>query len=133
MTRALVAEFDDADRFIAALKASKAEGLKRDSMRSCRSMIPEAARCSAGRFPPVRPIMAIAGFGMAVFAYALQWYSAVVAYPITLEAGLSIAGRYSCSCPSRSEYWRPPSRASSHSSWQADCPVFTIRCWPIPE
>ena len=27
MTRALIAEFDDADRFLAALKLSKAEGL----------------------------------------------------------------------------------------------------------
>lgn len=81
MTRALVAEFDDADRFIAALKASQARGLKPiDALMPF--LVPEAARCLAGRFPPIRPIMAIAGFGMAILAYALQWYSAVLAYPI---------------------------------------------------
>ena len=78
MTRALVAEFDDADRFIAALKVSRAEGLEPvDALMPFH--IPEAAKFLAGRSPPIRLIMAIAGFGMAILAYALQWYSAVVA------------------------------------------------------
>jgi hypothetical protein len=81
MTRALVAEFDDADRFIAALKTSKAEGLTPlDALMPFH--ISQAAELLAGRFPPVRLVMGAAGFGMAILAYALQWYSAVIAYPI---------------------------------------------------
>jgi hypothetical protein len=79
--RALVAEFDNADRFIAALKVSQTEGLTPvDALMPFH--IPEAARFLAGRVPPIRLIMAAAGFGVAILAYALQWYSAVVAYPI---------------------------------------------------
>jgi hypothetical protein len=81
MTRALVAEFDDADRFLAALRSAKAEGLAAfDALTPF--YMPEAAELLAGRIPPVRVIMALGGFGMAIFAYLLQWYSAVIAYPI---------------------------------------------------
>ena len=81
MTRALIAEFDDADRFLTALKISKAEGLPAFDALTPFHM-PQAAELLAGPIPPVRLIMAIAGFGMAIFGYALQWYSAVIAYPI---------------------------------------------------
>jgi hypothetical protein len=81
MTRALIAEFDDADRFLAALKISKAEGLSAFDALTPFHM-PQAAELLAGHIPPVRLIMAIGGFGMAIFGYALQWYSAVIAYPI---------------------------------------------------
>lgn len=81
MTRALIAEFDDAGRFLAALRVSKTEGLGAfDALMPFH--MPEASDLLAGRIPSVRPIMALGGFGMAIFAYALQWYSAVVAYPI---------------------------------------------------
>jgi hypothetical protein len=81
MIPALVAEFDDADRFIAALKAARAAGLTPfDAMAPFD--VPEMAGLVSGGAALVRAIMAGAGFGVAIFAYALQWYSAVVAYPI---------------------------------------------------
>ena len=81
MTRALVAEFDDAERFLAALRLAKTEGLGAfDALMPFH--MPEAADLLARRIPPVRLIMALGGFGTAIFAYALQWYSAVIAYPI---------------------------------------------------
>ena len=81
MTRALVAEFDDADRFLAALEASKTEGLKAFDALTPFHM-PEAAKLLSGKVAPVRLVMAIGGFGMAACAYLLQWYSAVIDFPI---------------------------------------------------
>jgi hypothetical protein len=81
MTRALIAEFDDAGRFVAALRALRSEGLAPfDALMPFH--IPEAAAAIPVRAASIRLIMAAAGFGTAIFAYALQWYSAVVAYPI---------------------------------------------------
>jgi hypothetical protein len=81
MTRALIAEFDDVDRFIEALRALKSDGVAPlDALMPFH--VPEAAVLVPGRATPLRFIMAVAGFGTAIFAYALQWYSAVAAYPI---------------------------------------------------
>lgn len=81
MTRTLIVEFDDAARFLSGLQASKTGGLALfDALMPFQ--IPEAASYFPSRALPVRPIMAVAGFAVAALAYALQWYSAVVAYPI---------------------------------------------------
>ena len=81
MIRALVAEFDDADRFVKALRA-----LKKDGLTPFDALAPfnleEAVEVMPCQGAHICPIMAIAGFGVAIFAYALQWFSAVVAYPI---------------------------------------------------
>jgi hypothetical protein len=81
MTRALIAEFDDVGRFIEALRALKSDGVALlDALMPFH--VPEAAVLVPGTATPLRVIMSVAGFGTAIFAYALQWYSAVAAYPI---------------------------------------------------
>jgi hypothetical protein len=81
MTRALITEFDDAGRFLAALRVAKTERLAAfDALMPFH--MPEAVELLATRCPSVRLIMTAAGFGTAILAYALQWYSSVLAYPI---------------------------------------------------
>jgi hypothetical protein len=82
MTPVLVAEFDQAERFIEAMRKLDRQG-RRPVDALMPFHIPEAAEIiSGGRRPPTRLIMALGGFGMAAFAYGLQWFSAAVAYPI---------------------------------------------------
>jgi len=82
MTPVLVAEFDSAERFVAAVKAFVDEG--RPPLDGLMPFhIPEVGEMLAGgRRTSIRPIMAAAGFGMAAFGFALQWFSATIAYPI---------------------------------------------------
>ena len=81
MTRVLVAEFDRADRFVEALRALDAEHCgPLDIMTPF--PLPEAAALVGGKDPPLRVIMATAGFGMAALAYGVEIYSAVFNYPI---------------------------------------------------
>ena len=62
MTRALIAEFDDADRFLAALKISKAEGLPAFDALTPFHM-PQAAELLAGHFPRFGSSWRSAGLG----------------------------------------------------------------------
>jgi hypothetical protein len=81
MIRALVAEFDDDGRFIEALRALKSDGVAPlDALMPFH--VAEAVALIPGSATPIRFVMSVAGFGTAIFAYALQWYSAVAAYPI---------------------------------------------------
>jgi hypothetical protein len=82
MNRALIAEFDDAVRFAEAVRTLERGGAKPLDALTPFPM-PEVASAIIGDGPsPIRAIMALAGFGAAIFAYLLQWYSAVFAYPI---------------------------------------------------
>jgi hypothetical protein len=82
MTRVLVAEFDQAERLIVAVRKLVDEG--RPPLDALMPFhIPEVGELlSDGRGPAIRRTMAAAGFGMAAFAFGLQWFSATIAYPI---------------------------------------------------
>ena len=81
MTRLLAAEYNSSEGFLRALETIRERGLAPEDvivpfrMEELDELLPQS-------LPPLRPIMAAAGFGVALFAFALQSYSAMVAYPI---------------------------------------------------
>ncbi len=81
MSRVVIAEFGAAHDQVKALRALHAAGFTlRDAMSPFR--VVEAEEFLARKPPPIRTIMALAGFGVAILAYGLQWFSAAIAYPI---------------------------------------------------
>ncbi|AWN43096.1 DUF3341 domain-containing protein [Methylobacterium durans] len=81
MSRPLLAEFETPEALVRALRLARADG-----HRALDAFTPFAIEEVSAAFDPprlpVRPIMALAGFGSAAAMYALQWYSAVHAYPL---------------------------------------------------
>lgn len=81
MKAALVAEFDEADRFVAALRQARAAGLTPLDALSPAPM-PEIDECLPPGRSSIRLVMAGAGLATALFSYGLEAYSAGLAYPI---------------------------------------------------
>jgi hypothetical protein len=80
MSRALLAEFRDADSLIRAARDVRPKHRLIDAY----SPIPLEGFCEllADTGTPIRIVMAAAGFGVAACAYGLEFYSAVIDYPI---------------------------------------------------
>jgi len=80
MSRSLLAEFRDADALTRAARAIHGEYRLVDAY----SPLPleNVARLLGQTGAPIRVVMAIAGFGVAACAYALEFYSSVINYPI---------------------------------------------------
>ena len=80
MTRSLLAEFDD----VAALRRA-IDAMNRTGRRVIDAFTPFPVEGLAEAIGTVRsairPVMLAAGLGVAAFFYALQWYSAAVAFP----------------------------------------------------
>ncbi len=84
MTRQFVAEFDDVDALGAAIgMVRKTGGQALDAFTPfpIPALAEQFERPSTGR---IRVPMLIAGFAVAALAYFLQWYSAVIDYPINV-------------------------------------------------
>ena len=81
MTKPLVAEFNDATRLIEA-----AAQLRRDGhalLDACTPLrVPELDDILPQSRAEIRPAMLIGGLAVAAVAYGLQWYSAVIDYPL---------------------------------------------------
>jgi hypothetical protein len=78
--KALVAQFETPEALISAVKKLKAEGhpaLDTFTPFPVQEAVAELAPSSSS----LKRNMAVAGFGMAAFAFALQSYSAAIAYP----------------------------------------------------
>ncbi|KQP31460.1 DUF3341 domain-containing protein [Methylobacterium sp. Leaf100] len=77
----LLAEFETPEALLRATRLGHADGHS-----PVDAFTPFPVEDLAGLFAPtrrwVRPAMAMAGFGAAGLMYALQWYSAVHAYPL---------------------------------------------------
>ncbi|MBV9590805.1 MAG: DUF3341 domain-containing protein [Hyphomicrobiales bacterium] len=85
MTRVVIAEFGTAHDQIEALRRLDAEGFEAlDAMSPYR--VAEVEPYLPRPRLTIRPHMALAGFGIAAFAYGLQWFSAAIAYPINSGA-----------------------------------------------
>ncbi len=81
MSKPLVAEFGDANRLLEAARRLRQDGhTLLDAYTPFR--VPELDDILPQKPPRVRLPMLVAGFAVAAFAYGLQWYSAVVDYPI---------------------------------------------------
>jgi hypothetical protein len=81
MRRVLVAEFGAADDQIEALRRLDAAGFEvLDAMSPFR--VEDAEPYLEHTRLPIRWLMALAGFGVAILAYGLEWFSASIAYPI---------------------------------------------------
>ena len=83
MNGPLLAEFGDPDALLRAARL-----VRRDGHRAIDALTPfplaeidEVLDVEPSR---IRSAMLIAGFGMAAFAYGLQWYSAAIDYPINV-------------------------------------------------
>ena len=81
MTKLILAEFADSETLLEAVRRGRAAGLKLiDAHTPFRIDGMEAA---LGVSPSlVRTAMLVAGLGVAAIAFAVQWYSAVIDYPI---------------------------------------------------
>jgi hypothetical protein len=83
MTRQFVAEFDTPEQLVSA-----ARQLRRDGHQLLDAFTPfpvvELDGILAVSPSNIRPVMLAAGVVMAAFAYWLQWYSAVVDYPLNV-------------------------------------------------
>lgn len=77
----LLAEFETPDALVRALRLVRGDG-----HRPLDAYTPFPLEELSGALPParnpVRFVMAVAGFGAAAAMYGLQWYSAVVDYPL---------------------------------------------------
>lgn len=77
----LLAEFETPEALVRALRLARADG-----HRLLDAFTPFPLEELSGALPPprnpVRLVMAVAGFGSAAAMYGLQWYSAVVDYPL---------------------------------------------------
>ena len=82
MTGPLLAEFPDPTTLIAA--AQRLENIPRFTVLEAFTPFPveELEELPRGKCPGIRPAMFRAGFCTAAFAFGLQWYSAVIDYPI---------------------------------------------------
>jgi hypothetical protein len=80
MRRSVLAEFHDPEALMRAAHAVKRDYRLVDAY----SPIPLEGFSELLDAPqaPMRPVMAVAGFGVAACAYALEFYSSVVDYPI---------------------------------------------------
>ncbi len=78
--KALVAQFETPEALVAAARKLKAEG---HPAIDAFTPFPVQEAADLLNLPPtnLKWFMGIAGFGMAAFAYGLEWYSAVFAYP----------------------------------------------------
>lgn len=75
-----LAEFGTADAMVAAARAAAAQGfVVRDALTPYPA--PSVNAAINQRPPRLRPPMAMAGFGVALFAFALESWTAVYAYP----------------------------------------------------
>jgi hypothetical protein len=83
MIAPLLAEFDRAERLLAATRR-----LRRDGHHPLNAFtpfrIPELEDVIAPAHPPIRLLMLAGGVAMAAFAFWLQWYSAVLSYPLNI-------------------------------------------------
>lgn len=81
MTRPLLAEFETPEALVNAMRLTRAEG-----HRALDAFTPfpleELADAFAPPATPIRPLMALGGFGAAAAMYGLQWWSAVYGYPL---------------------------------------------------
>lgn len=81
MSAPLLAEFDTPEALVRAMRLAAADG-----HRALDAFTPFPVPDLTDAFKPssnlVRPVMALAGFGAAAAMYALQWYSAVIDYPL---------------------------------------------------
>ena len=81
MRTPLLAEFDTPEALVKAMRLARADG-----HRALDAFTPFPIEALTDAFDPppsiVRPVMAVAGFGAAAAMYALQWYSAVIGYPL---------------------------------------------------
>ncbi|GJE26660.1 DUF3341 domain-containing protein [Methylobacterium organophilum] len=81
MSRPLLAVFETPEALVQALRVARADGHRAlDAFTPF--PVPALTEAFAPPRNPVRPVMAIAGFGAAAAMYALQWYSSVIAYPL---------------------------------------------------
>jgi len=81
MTRQFAAEFEDTESLVAAARQLRQDGhLLLDAF----TPFPVTKLDAILNVKPskIRPAMLVAGIAMAAFAYGLQWYSAVVSYPL---------------------------------------------------
>jgi ActD protein len=80
MTDRLLAEFTTADALLKALQEMQS---RRYRVLELFTPFPlDGVRYLEKRGASIRPLMLLAGLATAAFAYALQWYSAVINYPI---------------------------------------------------
>lgn len=81
MSVRFLAEFEDSERLVHAVRQVRAE---RYVVADAFAPFPvEEVMDAVGTRPaPLRPLMLLAGGVVAAFAYGLQWYSAVIDYPI---------------------------------------------------
>ena len=81
MSKPLVAEFTDAKRLLEAAIQLHRNG--HTVLDACTPFhVPELDELLPHKPPGVRLAMLVAGVAVAAFAYGLQWYSAVIDYPI---------------------------------------------------
>ena len=83
MSRLMLAEFDDPGALLEAARRVRAAGLSGLDAHTPFAVegLPQALGLGGSR---VRVVMLVVGLGMAALAYALQWYSAVLDYPLDL-------------------------------------------------
>lgn len=81
MSAPLLAEFETPEALVRALRLARADGHR---LLDAFTPFPleELSEVLKPARNPVRLVMALAGFGSAAAMYGLQWYSAVVAYPL---------------------------------------------------
>jgi Protein of unknown function (DUF3341) len=81
MSAPLLTEFATPEALVRAMRLAQADGHRAlDAFTPF--PVPDLTDAFAPSRNPVRPIMAVAGFGAAAAMYALQWYSSVIAYPL---------------------------------------------------
>ncbi len=81
MSGSYLAEFDTPDTLVSAADRVGQDGF--DVLDALTPFpMPELSDRLGATASPIRVTMAAAGFGMAALAYAMQYYSAVIAYPI---------------------------------------------------
>jgi hypothetical protein len=83
MNRAIVAEFADAEKLIVATASVRRHGFRPlDALTPVAVPEIDALIATRGARLPIRSFMAVAGFGVAILFYGLEWFSSVYAYPI---------------------------------------------------
>ena len=81
MSTAYLAEFGTPDAIVSAADQVGADGFGvLDALTPF--PMPELSDRLGAKASPIRVVMAAAGFGMAALAFAVQYYSSVIAYPI---------------------------------------------------
>ena len=81
MSAPLLAEFDTPEALVRAMRIANADGHRAlDAFTPF--PVPDLTEAFAPPRNPVRPVMAVAGFGAAAAMYGLQWYSSVIGYPL---------------------------------------------------